>query len=131
MTKVRDVICPVDFSDFSRRALDHAIAVAKWYGSRLAVLYVHHVPLSAIAPVGGLRATPLEPLALVVGQDPVDDVARVLRSQRRGVLKPAQIAAHTKHRRGADGQVQVRRVLLDDLVQHCCEIEVHNLGLRS
>jgi nucleotide-binding universal stress UspA family protein len=34
----------VDFSDLSRRALDHAIAVSRWYGSRLSVLYVHHAP---------------------------------------------------------------------------------------
>jgi nucleotide-binding universal stress UspA family protein len=44
MVDIRRVLCPVDFSDFSRRALDHAIAAAKWYGSRLSVLYVHHVP---------------------------------------------------------------------------------------
>lgn len=38
MLELRRVLCPVDFSDFSRRALDHAIAVATWYGSRLRTL---------------------------------------------------------------------------------------------
>jgi nucleotide-binding universal stress UspA family protein len=34
------ILCPIDFSDVSRRALRHAIATARWYGSRLSVLYV-------------------------------------------------------------------------------------------
>ena len=49
MVPITHVLCPVDFSDFSRRALDHAIAVAKWYGSRLTVMYVHHVPMPGLA----------------------------------------------------------------------------------
>jgi nucleotide-binding universal stress UspA family protein len=39
VVEIRSVLCPVDFSDFSRRALDHAVTVARWYGARLAVLY--------------------------------------------------------------------------------------------
>lgn len=49
MIEIRHVLCPVDFSDFSRRALDHALAIATWYGSRLSVMYVYHVPLAAMA----------------------------------------------------------------------------------
>jgi nucleotide-binding universal stress UspA family protein len=30
----------MDFSEFSLHALDHAAAVARWYGARLTVLYV-------------------------------------------------------------------------------------------
>jgi nucleotide-binding universal stress UspA family protein len=51
------ILCPVDFSDFSRRALDHAIAVAKWYGSRLSVLYVYHLPIPVLVPLTGLATT--------------------------------------------------------------------------
>jgi nucleotide-binding universal stress UspA family protein len=65
MTTIRRILCPVDFSDFSRRALDHAVAVAKWYGAEIVVMYVHHVPLAAIAPLGGLGATPVEPVGLL------------------------------------------------------------------
>lgn len=49
MIEVRRVLCPVDFSDFSRRALDHAIAVARWYKARLSVLHVYHVPVADMA----------------------------------------------------------------------------------
>jgi nucleotide-binding universal stress UspA family protein len=57
MVEIRHVLCPVDFSDFSRRALDHAIALAKWYGSRLSVLYVYHVPTAGMA-LSSLRVAP-------------------------------------------------------------------------
>ena len=51
MVKIGRILCPVDFSDFSRRALDYAVALARWYGSRLTVLHVHHAPFPARVPV--------------------------------------------------------------------------------
>jgi nucleotide-binding universal stress UspA family protein len=38
---VRSVLCPIDFSSPSVRALDYALAVARWYGARLNLLHVH------------------------------------------------------------------------------------------
>jgi nucleotide-binding universal stress UspA family protein len=44
-------LCPIDFSDHSRRALDNAIAIARWYQARVTVLYVcSPVPVAAIGP---------------------------------------------------------------------------------
>jgi nucleotide-binding universal stress UspA family protein len=40
MIEIGHVLCPVDFSEFSRRAVDHAIAMARWYEARLTVLHV-------------------------------------------------------------------------------------------
>ena len=40
MTRITHVLCPVDFSDISQHALDHAAAIAGWYEARLTVLYV-------------------------------------------------------------------------------------------
>lgn len=34
------ILCPVDFSEHSRRALDHAVAIARWYGSVITVAHV-------------------------------------------------------------------------------------------
>lgn len=34
------ILCPVDFSEHSRRALDHAVAIARWYGSVITVTHV-------------------------------------------------------------------------------------------
>jgi nucleotide-binding universal stress UspA family protein len=52
MIRIDHVLCPVDFSDTSRRALDHAAAVAKWYEARLTVLNVFPVmPVMDVPPL--------------------------------------------------------------------------------
>jgi nucleotide-binding universal stress UspA family protein len=50
MIEIRRILCPVDFSDYSRRALDHAIAIARWYESTVTALHVFSPAL--IAPYG-------------------------------------------------------------------------------
>ena len=51
MIEIRRILCPVDFSDYSRRALDHAIAIARWYESTVTVLYVFSpAPVAAAGP---------------------------------------------------------------------------------
>jgi nucleotide-binding universal stress UspA family protein len=51
MIEIRRILCPIDFSDYSRRALDHAIAIARWYESMVTVLHVFSsAPVSAIGP---------------------------------------------------------------------------------
>jgi nucleotide-binding universal stress UspA family protein len=55
MINVRRILCPVDFSDHSRRALDHALALATWYSSAVTVLHVSPLsPVAAHAPMGGM-----------------------------------------------------------------------------
>jgi len=44
MIQIAQILCPIDFSEFSRRALDHAVAMAGWYGARLTVLHVISKP---------------------------------------------------------------------------------------
>jgi nucleotide-binding universal stress UspA family protein len=51
MIEIRNILCPVDFSDYSRRALDHAIAIARWYKSTVTVLQVYSsAPVAAFGP---------------------------------------------------------------------------------
>jgi len=51
MIEIRRILCPIDFSDYSRRALDHAVAVARWYDSSITVLHVFSAaPVAAYAP---------------------------------------------------------------------------------
>lgn len=38
---IRRILCPVDFSDASADAVEHATAIARWYGARLTVLHVY------------------------------------------------------------------------------------------
>ena len=40
MPSIRTILCPIDFSDTSRHALDHAVAFAGWYGSTVVALHV-------------------------------------------------------------------------------------------
>jgi nucleotide-binding universal stress UspA family protein len=44
------ILCPVDFSEFSARALDHALRLAEGHESEVTVLYV--TPVSAYAALG-------------------------------------------------------------------------------
>ncbi|MBI3047774.1 MAG: universal stress protein [Acidobacteria bacterium] len=40
MVEFRNILCPIDLSEASSRALVHAAAFARWYGARLTVLHV-------------------------------------------------------------------------------------------
>jgi nucleotide-binding universal stress UspA family protein len=55
MIEIQRILCPIDFSDFSRRALDHAVAIAKWYKSTITMIHVCTVvPVAAYAPGSGV-----------------------------------------------------------------------------
>src|SRR6185436_10618679 len=45
------ILCPLDFSDASRHALDHAAAMAQWYEATIVGLHVFN---PTYAPVGGI-----------------------------------------------------------------------------
>jgi nucleotide-binding universal stress UspA family protein len=47
MITLKRILCPVDFSEPSKRALRHALAIARWHESHLTVLYVEDVLLHA------------------------------------------------------------------------------------
>lgn len=40
MITLQRILCPTDYSHDSARALEHALALARWYGSRVTVLHV-------------------------------------------------------------------------------------------
>src|SRR6187399_1844477 len=44
MVHITHILCPVDFSDFSRHAFDRAVGIARSYGAELTVLHVLPVP---------------------------------------------------------------------------------------
>ena len=57
MIEIQRILCPIDFSDHSRRALDHAMAIARWYKSTVTVLHVFSpAPLAGFGPASALRA---------------------------------------------------------------------------
>jgi nucleotide-binding universal stress UspA family protein len=51
MIQIRRILCPTDFSDHSRHAFDHAVALARWYDAQITVLHVQPlVPSATVFP---------------------------------------------------------------------------------
>jgi nucleotide-binding universal stress UspA family protein len=52
MIRIKSILCPVDFSDVSNHALEHAVMLASWYHANLFVLHVHRLamPVTGIGP---------------------------------------------------------------------------------
>jgi len=67
------LLCPIDLSDASRHALEHAVALAKWCGAQITVLHVYQIPIPPVA-LGGPAAILIQPAA-EPGQV-LDDVRR-------------------------------------------------------
>jgi nucleotide-binding universal stress UspA family protein len=64
MLSITHILCPIDFSDTSRRAVRCAIALARWYEAKLSVLHVFaNVPVVDAVPAFGAGVVP-PPLTL-------------------------------------------------------------------
>ena len=59
MIEIKRILCPIDFSDFSQRAVDHALAIARWYESTVTLLHVR-----ALVPIAPTAPEMLPPMAL-------------------------------------------------------------------
>src|SRR6188768_3726215 len=63
MIAIRRILCPVDFSHFSRHALSQAVALARETGAEVSVLHVFvFAPVALPVSAGG--SIPLEPIRL-------------------------------------------------------------------
>ena len=49
MVRIEKILCPIDFSDFSRHAFDRALAIARSHRAVLTALHV--VPIQLATPV--------------------------------------------------------------------------------
>src|SRR4029077_8973157 len=67
----------------------------------------------------------LEPLALLAGEDRVDDLSRVLPGELRVLVEPREAAAHTHERLRAGAEVQIGSASRHDFHQEVGEINVH------
>ena len=90
MIEIRRILCPVDFSDPSLRALQQASTLARWYQSALTTLYVDTaVPIDGATDVGAFAVAPTAVLEAArstrVGDDLQGFVARVLDSRDANV----------------------------------------------
>ena len=76
MLAFRRVLCPIDFSDASRRALDHAAVIARWYGARLTAMHVVSPPVM-MPPLLFAEARPKN---AVLTESEIDDIAAHVRA---------------------------------------------------
>jgi nucleotide-binding universal stress UspA family protein len=52
MITISHILCPVDFSEYSARAVAHALAMARWYRARLTMLHVCvNLPRAELPPI--------------------------------------------------------------------------------
>ena len=67
MITIKNILCPVDFSAFSRHALQHGVQLARWFDSSLTVLYVYPPPVAPPPMLyGGLPGPmPMEPVPVL------------------------------------------------------------------
>jgi nucleotide-binding universal stress UspA family protein len=61
MINMNALLCPVDFSDFSRHALTHAVQLARWFEAGLTVLHVYPTPAAPPPVVFGGLPGPIPP----------------------------------------------------------------------
>jgi nucleotide-binding universal stress UspA family protein len=55
MREINRILCPVDLSDVSRHAIDHAVLLARWYKARITALHVCNpmvIPMADFTVVG-------------------------------------------------------------------------------
>lgn len=91
MIQIERILCPTDFSETSDRALDHAVALAHWYGASVTVLHVPAAALPAIPP-GGELPYPLG-LAPELRQQLLDRLDELVQGARTAGLT-MQVALH-------------------------------------
>jgi len=92
MIDIHRILCPIDFSDHSRRALDHAVTIARSHKSTVTVLYVFApLPVAAV----GLGPMGLEPTVL----SPID---------RERLLEDTEAFAATEVAQGVSVEAVVR-----------------------
>ena len=77
MVRIEKILCPIDFSDFSRHAFDRAVAIARRH--RAAVTALHVVPMRVTAPI----VPYVEPASLAPAEVPEDDRQRLEREMRQ------------------------------------------------
>jgi nucleotide-binding universal stress UspA family protein len=125
MIEIRRVLCPVDFSECSRHAVHHALAVAGWYGSSVTVLHVvanlptMDVPGVPLTNVDRDRMT--AEMRCFVGHIPPDvSVCFLVRESsdvRREILAEAQALMSDLIVIGSHGRSGFERLLLGSVTE--------------
>jgi len=107
----KHILCPIDFSETSLRALAYAAAVATWYGARLEVLHV--VPAFENGP-GSVPAGGASQTATPVSRE--DIIAEIRRSLEAAGAAAVDATAHAQEGRAHEQIVGRARAQPADLL---------------
>jgi nucleotide-binding universal stress UspA family protein len=79
MREIKRILCPVDMSDASRHAMEHAIVIARWYNATITALHVYAPVYSAVPALAmaGEAEAPMPGKAEILQLE--DDVAESVR----------------------------------------------------
>jgi nucleotide-binding universal stress UspA family protein len=120
MIEIQQILCPIDFSEFSRHALDHAVAIARRYDATITVFNVCAlVPATAYAP-----GTPMLPVSVPTP----GDLDALLASMKRFV--ETEIGA-TASMRFEIGEGDAAAEILDRAMAIPCDLIVMGTHGRS
>jgi nucleotide-binding universal stress UspA family protein len=130
MLKLERILCPIDFSESSRRALQYAKVLSAWYEAPLTVLHVCvDLPVFEMAsPFGHTAAATVvleeEQLAdrrlavrRFVGDDRVSIVVREGTDARAGILKEAAACGASLIVMGTHGRSGLEHMLLGSIAE--------------
>jgi nucleotide-binding universal stress UspA family protein len=123
--QINRILCPIDFSECSHRALQHAIAVARWYEASVTVFHVFtNVPNMEVPgvplpdPSRELLTERMQAFAGAAPPDvPVRFVARCVPDVRSEILAEAQTLPADLLVIGSHGRSGVDRLLLGSVTE--------------
>jgi len=87
--KIENILCPVDFSDFSRRALHYAFSLARHFGSRLLVQHTVQPPAYLFLEGQGVSPSAVQQYVQGQMQGSREEIARMLLA---GGAEPAEVS---------------------------------------
>jgi nucleotide-binding universal stress UspA family protein len=119
------ILCPVDFSEFSERALHHAMAMARWYDARLTVLHIFvNLPTLDVPPItlnDSDRRELLTEMRRLAGQPPpdlsIDFLVREAPDVRRDILDQAEALKADLLVIGSHGRSGFEKLLLGSVTE--------------
>lgn len=118
--EIKRILCPIDFSEASRHALDHAVALAGWYGGHVSTLHIYE-PAPAGASGTLMGPYPFRPIPTVID---VSRMREALGDFVRAAGAPDPVDVCIEPGRTADVIVDRARTLPADLIA----IGTHGVG---
>jgi nucleotide-binding universal stress UspA family protein len=135
MVTIRHILCPVDLSDGSLRALAHASSLGAWYESSVQALYVEEAPLAedrsdyrplavstpALVDAGAMSRT-LEDVrafaARVAASEAVEAVVEWSTQVEEAILERARTWPADLIVMGSQGRSGIQRMVLGSVAEH-------------